>query len=138
MIWEPENWSLCPDDLFTDIFGPSGPKRPIFGFPDLQSLRRRRQLLASHFDTYGNGIKPIYKPKPNSLGIPYISHTQTCVKLVFLGVAFGLRSEPVLKYKGTEYLQLAIPHNFAIFEFCPTLALYKATTPPSLWCRTRQ
>ena len=61
-------------------------------------------MLVSHFDTYSNGMKIIYKPKPNYLGIPYISHTQNKVKKTFLRVPFGLGSEPMIKYGGTQYL----------------------------------
>ena len=57
-------------------------------------------MLVSHFDTYSNGIKTTWKPKLNSLGIPFFSHTKKYVKEAFLRVSFELSSEPMFNTKG--------------------------------------
>ena len=45
-------------------------------------------MLETHFDTYYNGIKPTYKPKPISQGIPYISENQKTGHLALSGSVF--------------------------------------------------
>ena len=104
---------------------------------------RRGQMLVSHFDTYSNGVKTVYKPKPNSQGMPYISHTQKYVKLAFLSEHFQLSFEPMFMCEGTQYLRLKvrwtptpkvilvphiIPNNLA--NYCSAqLSLYKKLCP---------
>ena len=63
-------------------------------------------MLVFHFNTYGNGVKTICKPNPNSLGILNILQMQNYVKLAFLGVPFQLGSEGKATDKGTQYLEL--------------------------------
>ena len=100
-------------------------------------------MLVSHFDTYGNGIKTTWKPKPNSLGIPDILHTQKYVNQAFFRAPFGLSSEPRFKYKGTQYLQLEmrsthaprvifVPHiipNIWAFQSFAQRSVYKKIFP---------
>jgi hypothetical protein len=40
-------------------------------------------MLVSHFDTHGNGVKTINRPKPNSQGMPNISPPHQLSKYPF-------------------------------------------------------
>ena len=62
-------------------------------------------MLVSHFDTYGNGMKPIYKPKHNSQGMPYISPPHQLSKYPFSQGRFGFHSEPKSRRMEAQYLQ---------------------------------
>ena len=73
-----------PKQAKTGLLGHLSQKLQISGFPDLRNHVQRSQMVVSHFDTYSNGIKTIYKPKPNSSWIPH--NTLTCkwaITLVF-------------------------------------------------------